>query len=88
MIRTTKSDAENKIQGKAISYGRVFDPKNQFVEDVLKDLAKFCRAHQSTFHSDPRIAANLDGRREVWLRIQNYLQLDIKELFKLHGIKD
>lgn len=51
---------------------------------VLEDLAKFCRANESTFHADPRIAANLDGRREVFLRIQNHLGLNTEELVALY----
>lgn len=54
-------------------------------QELLKDLAKFCRAHDTTFHPDPRIAANLDGRREVWLRIQHHLQLDAETLWKIYG---
>lgn len=52
---------------------------------VLSDLARFCRAHSSTGHADPHIAARLDGRREVWLRIQNHLRLTDDELWQLHG---
>jgi hypothetical protein len=52
-------------------------------EVVLKDLAKFCRAHETTFHTDPHIAALMEGRREVWLRIQQYLQLTDKQLWLL-----
>lgn len=52
---------------------------------LLADLAKFCRAHETTFHPDPRVAANLDGRREVWLRIQHFLKLDINTLWKIYG---
>lgn len=54
---------------------------------VLEDLASFCRADESTFHPDARIAANLDGRREVWLRIQQHLHLDSEDLWKLYGSK-
>lgn len=56
-------------------------------EDVLEDLARFCRAKESTFHPDPRISAQLDGRREVWLRIQQHLQLNDEQLWKLFGGK-
>jgi hypothetical protein len=53
---------------------------------VLKDLATFCRAHESTFHPDARIAGNLDGRREVWLRIQQHLGMTTEQLSELyHG---
>lgn len=54
-------------------------------EAVLRDLAKFCRAHGSTFHSDERISAALQGRHEVWLRIQHYLNLSPEELWELYG---
>lgn len=53
--------------------------------EVLEDLAKFCRANESTFHADPRIAANLDGRREVWLRIINHLHLTEAQLVALYA---
>lgn len=52
-------------------------------DKVLEDLAMFCRAHESTFHEDTRLAANLDGRREVWLRIVNHLRLSDEDLFLL-----
>ena len=52
---------------------------------VLEDLAKFCRAHESTFHPDARIAANLDGRREVFLRIANHMGLTTEELVILYA---
>ena len=51
---------------------------------VLKDLADFCRADKSTFHENERIHAVLEGRREVWLRVQKYLQLTPEELWDLH----
>ena len=52
---------------------------------VLADMAKFCRAGSSTFNPDPYVAARLDGRREVWLRIQNHLQLSQEQLWKLQS---
>ncbi len=51
---------------------------------VMQDLAKFCRAHESTFNADPRIAANLDGRREVYLRIINHLGLTDEQLLAIY----
>jgi hypothetical protein len=57
-------------------------------ERVLADLAKFCRAAETTFHPDPRVHAVLEGRREVWLRIQKYMRLtaaDIDALAKKNG---
>ena len=51
--------------------------------DVLIDLAKFCRANETCFHEDPRLHAVLEGRREVWLRIQEHLYLSSEDLAKL-----
>lgn len=53
--------------------------------EVLQDLARFCRANETTFHKDPRAHAVAEGRREVWLRIQRNLQLSDEQLWALHG---
>lgn len=50
---------------------------------VLADLARFCRAGESTFHPDARVHAVLEGRREVWLRIQKYLRLSAADVDRL-----
>lgn len=73
--------------GRATVYRRHFDLTNRDAADILRDLAKFCRAHKSTAHTDTHLAARLDGRREVWLRIQNHLQLSDEDLWKLYGEK-
>lgn len=54
-------------------------------EAVLRDLAKFCRAGKSAFHQDPRLHAHLQGRQEVWLRIQQHLNLTPERLYDLYG---
>lgn len=54
-------------------------------DDVLKDLARFCRADVSTFHPDARLHAVAEGRREVWLRIQQQLRLSDEQLWQIHG---
>lgn len=51
-------------------------------EMVLADLARFCRANEPCFMKDDRYHALLEGRREVWLRIQNELKLPIEELLQ------
>jgi len=48
-------------------------------------LARFCRAHESTFAADPRAHAVLEGRREVWLRIQNHLNMETEQLWDLYA---
>jgi len=66
------------------AYKRVFARENQDVHFILSDLAKFCRANTTTYHSDPRTSAALEGRREVWLRLQHHLQLTEEELWTLY----
>jgi hypothetical protein len=58
---------------------------NPMGEEVLRDLAKFCRAHETTFAPDARAHAVAEGRREVWLRIQSHLRLTDEELWRLYG---
>ncbi|MEO2141048.1 MAG: hypothetical protein ABGX63_02585 [bacterium] len=60
------------------AYTRLFQGVHS--EVVLADLAKFCRANESTFNPDPRLEGVLQGRREVWLRIANHLNLTEDEL--------
>lgn len=76
--------AKEFLFGRQLSYLRTFDEKNRDAQAVLKDLAKFCRANEPTFHTEERVHAMLEGRREVWLRIQQHLQLDEEDLWKLY----
>jgi hypothetical protein len=50
---------------------------------VLADLAPFCRAATTTFHPDARVHAALEGRREVWLRITQFMNLRDEEILQL-----
>ncbi len=68
------------IGRKASYYRSVFNPETVAASEVLRDLSVFCRAHEPTFHPDPRVEGILQGRREVWLRIQNYSHLKTDEL--------
>lgn len=88
MIKEKIVDFRRKLQGIAVAYNRVFDRQSPYTHQVLMDLARFCRAHQSTFHADPRLHAVLEGRREVWLKIQENLNLSIDEIYDLHKIKE
>lgn len=54
-------------------------------QGVLIDLARFCRANETCFHPDPRLHAVAEGRREVWLRVQQHLSLTTEELYALYG---
>lgn len=52
---------------------------------VLRDLMGFCRAGESTFHPDPRTHALLEGRREVFLRIQDHVELTTDQAVAVFG---
>lgn len=54
-------------------------------QQVLEDLAKFCRANRTVWHPDARMHAVLTGRQEVWLRIQQHLNLPAETLFTLYS---
>lgn len=54
-------------------------------EEVIRDLAKFCRATETCFHEDPRLHAVLEGRREVFLRIMSHRQISTEELYQRFG---
>lgn len=69
------------LQRRAQAYRSLFAGPDG--EIVLADLMEFCRARASTFHPDPRAAAQLDGRREVFLRIQEHVRLTDDELWNL-----
>lgn len=81
----TKADeARRFLAERRTDYVRTFDTPHG--AKVLADLAKFCRAHESTFHADPRVHAVLEGRREVFLRIMEHLQFNDDQLYKLHNL--
>lgn len=88
MIKDSLSRIKELILKRKRAYQMVFDKDNVFTSDVLKDLAKFCRAYDSTFHKDERMHAVLEGRREVWLRIQENLNLDVDQIYLLHRAID
>lgn len=87
MIKEKKETYWRELQATAQAYNKVFEKASPFTETVLKDLAKFCRAHTTTFHPDPRAHAMLEGRREVWLRIQENLQLTPEDIYALRVVK-
>ena len=54
-------------------------------QDVLDDLAGFCRAERSCWDPDARIHAALEGRREVYIRIKEHLELTPEQLLILYS---
>lgn len=71
------------LDARIAAYSRLFNPNNADARLVLADLANFCRARSSTFNPDPRLAGQLDGRREVFLRIEQHTQLSNETLWRL-----
>ena len=76
-------DAKALLHSRKRAYDGTFNPEDIDNYIVMKDLADFCRANTSAFHPDPRVHAMLEGRREVWLRIQKYLNLTPDQLWEL-----
>jgi len=70
--------ARDFLVTRAQAYKRTFS--GIYGERVLTDLAKFCRANESTFNPDPRKEGVLQGRREVWLRVTKHLNLTDDQL--------
>lgn len=68
------------LRSRAQAYQKTF--KGVPAEEVLQDLAKFCRAGDSTFDTNPRIEGIMQGRREVWLRISRHLHMTEEQMWK------
>lgn len=83
MIRATYDHFLSYIRNRKKAYQIVFAPSSAHGQEVLSDLARFCRAYETCFDADPRKHAVLEGRREVWLRVQNHLHLTPEQLFAL-----
>ena len=73
------------IDRRSFHYRQTFTNVNG--QKVLADLAEFCRADVSCFHPDARLHAVLEGRREVWLRIQKYLNLTPEQIAELRSVE-
>lgn len=57
-------------------------------EAVLSDLRDYCRAQETLFDTDPLIMARMAGRREVWLRLVKFLNLDEAQVQSLMEVDD
>lgn len=68
------------------AYNATFRPNGEIprhIEIALADLRDYCRAERSTFDLDPRVSDNFQGRRDVWLRLNRFLNLDDAEVHRL-----
>ena len=51
--------------------------RQRYLHEVLADLERFCHANSTTHvEGDSHGTAQLEGRRQVWLRIQGYRALN------------
>ena len=75
MIQKVRDFLRTRVQAYQFAFDGIHGKR------VLDDLAAFCRAHQSTFHVDPRVEGIMQGRREVWLRITSHLNMTDEELW-------
>lgn len=82
MFEEIWEQAKALLHSKKRAYETIFN-EGIDAKIVMQDLAKFCRANETTFHANARVQAHLEGRREVWLHIQKYLQLTPDELWEL-----
>ncbi len=64
------------------------DTRRIAADHVLADLRDFTFARTSAFDPDPIIMARRQGRRDVWLRISAYLNLDEAQVQTLMEIDD
>lgn len=79
VVPIREDDTRLFLEHRRQAYVNVFTGPNGKV--VLNDLAKFCRAAESTFHQDPRLSNVLEGRREVFLRIMEHINMSFDELW-------
>jgi hypothetical protein len=84
----------NRFRWRAILIGREYkrlftenDTVTREAEYVLADLRRFCRADRPTiFDKDAMTMARREGRREVFVRLTNFLNLDegaVQQLMEL-----
>ena len=82
-MATLLERAKDFLRTRAQAYRKTFNGIHG--ERVLADLAKFCRAHESTFNTDPRVEGIMQGRREVWLRISQHLNMTEEQLWNYYN---
>jgi len=74
------------LRDRSRSYQLTFELMQPANIIVLEDLARFCRANEScVVPGDRDRSLVLEGRREVWLRIQQHLHLTPEQLFALYN---
>lgn len=81
MIFANEDEAVTHLNSVATDYRVIFG--NPTGQRVLASLATFCKADDTTFDLDARVSLVQEGRRQVWLLINNYLGLTPHELLEV-----
>jgi len=55
---------------------------------LFRDLGFFCRNRETIFHVNPSVMATLEGRRQVFLWIQQHMELSIEDLQNIYPHKE
>lgn len=73
----------DKVRGRRTDYVRTFGSVHG--QHVMSHLAEFTHANDSTFNVNDRVSARMEGRREVWLLIQRYMNLSSEQLAAIYA---
>lgn len=85
MISKAMEATFDYLKGRKSAYKFTLSNNNPAARQVLADLAVFCRANETcVVPGDRDKSLVLEGRREVWLRIQQHLNLSPEDLFELY----
>ncbi len=80
------SERARRILNKRLSYRQCFcNPDGSLTsagKRVFRDLALYCGAYKTTFRPDAREHALMEGRRQVFLKMQAMLELPDEEFLK------
>lgn len=76
---SSTDEAIDHLRQQCANFRQTFDaPTGREVRNWMKD---FCRADKSCFHENPYAMAAMEGRRDVWVAINQRLTLEPHELF-------
>ena len=74
----------DELLARSRAYRQTFDGADS--EVVLADLERFCHSNTTTHvEGDSHGTAQLEGRRQVWLRIQGYRNLSDSQIGEFIG---
>lgn len=83
MIYRSKSDHIKHYEELSQAFGHFLNPKNPHAFSVIKELVRFCRADSTCVVPKSNQMTNvLEGRREVWLYINDLATKTPQELFE------